>query len=303
MQQHLNRETKQGDPLNTILFNSLPEHITKQPSEKWNRANRRVRLAGILLNSGSLKHTTTMLDDLTKATTVHGLQQHSTKTKIISHTTLKARNNNAVAIQGMHIEILPPEGKIKYLGQLITVKNAVQVEFDSRIKCAWATSMSHRQELTSPRYLPTETQTEILRRIGGTISLLRFRDMDGDRADERETVENTTTDDDHAQMIIRTESTSTKCSAAAHAANVDEVADDKPHDSDREQEQDMTETSPQKPDEKEENSQDADSTSSFDNEPQEDLEDELEPRVKCTVRATHKSRRLVESKCSRASVL
>ena len=33
-----------------------------------------------LLISGSLKHTTTMLDDLTKATTAHGLQLHARKT-------------------------------------------------------------------------------------------------------------------------------------------------------------------------------------------------------------------------------
>ena len=31
-------------------------------------------------------------------------------------------------------------------------QNAVQVECDHRMKCAWATFTSHRQELTSPRY-------------------------------------------------------------------------------------------------------------------------------------------------------
>ena len=44
----------------------------------------------ILLISGSLKHTTTMADDLTTATTAHGLQLHPTKTQIISNTTSKS---------------------------------------------------------------------------------------------------------------------------------------------------------------------------------------------------------------------
>ena len=52
----------------------------------------------------------------------------------------------------MNIEILPPEGKTKYLGQLITFKNALQVEFDHHIKYAWAIFTSNRLELTSPRY-------------------------------------------------------------------------------------------------------------------------------------------------------
>ena len=64
----------------------------------------------ILLISGSLKHTTTLLN-YTTATTAHGLQTHSTKTKIISNTTSRARANNTLSVQGMNIEILPPDGK------------------------------------------------------------------------------------------------------------------------------------------------------------------------------------------------
>ena len=88
-----------------------------------------------------------MLDDLTKATTAHGL--HSTKTKLTSSTTSKRGRGNTVAVQDMNIVIPPLEEKIKYLGQLITFKNAVQVEFEHR---AWATFTSDRQELTSPEY-------------------------------------------------------------------------------------------------------------------------------------------------------
>ena len=60
--------------------------------------------------------------------------------------TPQVRKNNTVTVQGMSIEILPPEGQIKYLGQLIAITNAIQAEFDNRIKCAWASVTSHRHE-------------------------------------------------------------------------------------------------------------------------------------------------------------
>ena len=92
----------------------------------WNRGSHGVKLAehdpdtnfsflrfadDIVLISGSLKHTTSVLDEFTTATTAHGLQRHLTKTKIISNTTSKLERGNTVALQGMNIEI-PPDGKI-----------------------------------------------------------------------------------------------------------------------------------------------------------------------------------------------
>ena len=85
---HYKRRTKQGDPLCTLLFNSLLQHIMNPRTEKWNRDNHGVRLvehhrganlsnlrvAGdILPISRSLKHST-MLNDLITATRAHGLQ-------------------------------------------------------------------------------------------------------------------------------------------------------------------------------------------------------------------------------------
>ena len=64
------------------------------PTEQRNRSNNWVRLVDyhpdtnlsdpkfandVLLVSGTLKHTTTKLNDLTTATTAHGLQQHHHK--------------------------------------------------------------------------------------------------------------------------------------------------------------------------------------------------------------------------------
>ena len=109
---HLERRSKQGDPLSTLLFNSLLQYILKQPEsrrEKTTESNlpdtnlSNLRFADdILLISGSLKHTTTMPDDLTTAATTHGLELHPTKTRIISNTTSNRRRGNSVADQGMN---------------------------------------------------------------------------------------------------------------------------------------------------------------------------------------------------------
>ena len=107
----------------------------------------------LLRISGSLKHTTTMLDDLT---TAHSLQLHSTKTKNISNTTSTPQKNTE-AVQGMNIEILPRAGKNKYLSQLITFKMRV----------------GNIHELRAGVDTNSSTQFD-------TISLLRFRNGSDD---------------------------------------------------------------------------------------------------------------------------
>ena len=137
------------EPLSTLLFNAHLQHTVKPP-EKWSRAYHGVRRVehvpdanlsnvrfadDILLISGSLKHTTTVLDDLTTATTAHGLQLLAMKKQNMSpNTTSTNTRSNNVAV--MNIEILLQEGKIEYVGQLVTFRDAVQVEFDHPIKCA-----------------------------------------------------------------------------------------------------------------------------------------------------------------------
>ena len=82
----------------------------------------------------------------------------------------------------MNTAILLPERKIEYFGYLVSFKYAVQVEQDHRIKCAWATFSSHRQDLTSSQ--DPLRQTQALRRHGDTITLLRIRFVDDDGRDE-----------------------------------------------------------------------------------------------------------------------
>ena len=111
--QAVNQTGKLAQPVLVQLTLTIHEILF----ETRNRDNRGVRVAkhdrltladAILLIIGPLKHTTSMPDDLTTATTAHGLQLYTTKTRIISdHRHDIKRKKNTVAAQGMNIEILP----------------------------------------------------------------------------------------------------------------------------------------------------------------------------------------------------
>ena len=105
-----------------------------------------------LLISGLLKHTTTVLDDRTTATTAHGLQFHPTNTQIIFNTKSKRGRGNTVAVQGMNIEILPPEGKNDILWSTHHLPQAPYKSSLNTSPNARGQHSSHRQELTSPEY-------------------------------------------------------------------------------------------------------------------------------------------------------
>ena len=191
----------------------------------------------ILLVSGSLKHTTTMLDKLIAATTAHGLQLHTRKRKSSPTRHQNLQKRNTVAVQVLNIEIPPREGKTKYLGQLTPFKNAVQIELDTRIKCAGATFTSHRQELTSPTYslrdrlkLFDATVTRSILHASGT------RTVTDEMKKKLETTQRRM-----MRMIIQTKTSTGKCPAAAHAASVDNTAHAEHHDPHSEREDDATE--------------------------------------------------------------
>ena len=132
-------------------------------------------------------------------------------------------------------EILLPEEKIKCLGQLITFKNAVEVEFEHRIRVG---NIHEPQAGVDVTKVPTERQIQIFRRHSDTITLLRCRNVDNDGRNEAEAPDNATTDDEDGSC--RQRETGKGC-AAAHATSVDDTADVEPHDLDSEQEDDTTE--------------------------------------------------------------
>ena len=74
-----------------------------------------------------------------------------------------------------------------------------------------------------------------------------------------------------------------------HGASVHDAAVAELHDPDSELKKATTEPNPQDPDEHEESSHDADNNPSFDEDPNDEPEDEVEPWVDHKVRATHKA--------------
>ena len=87
----------------------------------------------------------------------------------------------------------PATSRENQIPRPVTFKDAVQVKLDHRIKCAWATFTSHRQELTSPECF----QKDRLKLFDATVTApLRTRYVDDDGRDEAETPDNTTTQDE-----------------------------------------------------------------------------------------------------------
>ena len=93
----LRRGTKQGDPLSSLLFNALLQHILAPLVPNWQRKRRGVQLGhtdestltnlrfadDILLTSQTLHNLKTVLSDLITSTKPHGLELHPTKTDIM----------------------------------------------------------------------------------------------------------------------------------------------------------------------------------------------------------------------------
>ena len=92
-----------------------------------------------------------MMTYFKRSTEAQGLEIHSDKTTAL--TNQKSNKLNEIEIDGIHIEILPPEGKVTYLVQMITVMDQETTEVQHRIRCAWSAFARNRQELTSNSYL------------------------------------------------------------------------------------------------------------------------------------------------------
>lgn len=165
---NIGRGTKQGDPLSSLLFNSILEHIMRKIKTNWQRkqygiqmgagdASRlnNLRFADDLLIVGRTQaQVATMLSDLHAAASEFGLMLHPDKTKIMTNATRKSGRGNSqhVLVGDMQISILPFDGDLKYLGRKLCFQDSQEVEVQNRIRAGWAKFMSHRQELTSKSY-------------------------------------------------------------------------------------------------------------------------------------------------------
>ena len=136
-----------------------------------------------------------------------------------------------MVVQGVNIEILPPEGEVKRLGHPITFKNAEQVELEHRIKCAWATFTNHRQELKSPK-CPLRDRLKLFDAKKKVTSLFYASGTWTMTKEMKKKLQ--TTQRRMMRMITQTNRKTGTGHAAAHAASVDDTADVELHDPDSE---------------------------------------------------------------------
>ena len=122
------RGQKQGDFLSSFLFNSVLQSAMEKDTGTWNEKVLGIKLGeekrdciskprfadDVLLMANSLKQLKRMMTDFTRSTEAQGLEIHSEKTKIL--TNQKSNRLKEIEIDGIHVEILPLEGKVRISG-------------------------------------------------------------------------------------------------------------------------------------------------------------------------------------------
>ena len=101
----------------------------------------------VMLLASTKNHLKKMLTEFESSTETRVSKIHPDKTKVLTHN--RSNKQREIEVTGTKIEILPREGKVRYLGQVIYFKDQESNEIQHRIRCAWSAFAKHRQELTS----------------------------------------------------------------------------------------------------------------------------------------------------------
>ena len=170
----IRKGTKQGDPLSSLLFNTVLQYSLKDDIQRWQKikgTGKRgksiylsdndhdcltdVRFADdALLLASSKEQLRKMLYEFKKSIEKVGLRIHPEKTKILSNQSIiNSDTTKELEIEDMKIEILTRSESVKYLGQKISFHHQETTEIKNRIRAALATFRKYRQELTSKNYM------------------------------------------------------------------------------------------------------------------------------------------------------
>ena len=160
----IKRGTKQGDPLSSLLFNTVLQNSLREDLDRWQEERKGIKLSDatedcltnlrfaddVLLFSTSLNKLRDMLCEFKISTEAVGLGIHPDKTKILSNQDkMKVKE---IEIDNIKIEILGKTASARYLGQKITFEDQETEEIKNRLKAAWAAFHKYLQELTSKDY-------------------------------------------------------------------------------------------------------------------------------------------------------
>ena len=164
----LQRGTKQGDPLSSMLFNAVLEDTLRDVKQQWNDKRRGIKLGegpsslltnlrfadDLLLLAATRADVRQMLGDVVIAAKKRGLQLHPDKTKILCNTSQRRGRaaQTSITVEGMNIEVVPFAGSVKYLGSILTFDEPMRAEIDHRVSMGWKKFMSPKEELTTNKY-------------------------------------------------------------------------------------------------------------------------------------------------------
>ena len=147
----IKKGTKQGDPLTSLLFNTVLQMALKDDLPRWQKKRGMVICPGdndhdcltnmrfaadVLQFASSKEQLQKMLCDFKRSTEKVGLKIHPGKTKILSNQSSNSRKE--FEIDNMKVEILTKEESTNYLGQAITFQQQETTEIKNRIRAAWA---------------------------------------------------------------------------------------------------------------------------------------------------------------------
>ena len=156
----IKKGTKHGDPLSSLLFNTVLQNSLKDDIQRWQKR----KGMGIYLSdndhdcltnlASTKKQLQKMLCKFKRSTEKVGPRIHTEMTKILSNqSSLSSDTKKEMEVDDVKIEILTRGESTKYLGQMITFLQQETTEIKNRIRAAWATLHKYRQELTSKNYM------------------------------------------------------------------------------------------------------------------------------------------------------
>eukprot|EP00973_Karenia_brevis_P094805 12424261-Karenia_brevis.AAC.1 len=164
----IERGTKQGDPLSSLLFNAVLEDVFRSVRPGWKKRRFGIEMSlgatsylhslcfadDVALFASNRFQMENMMKDIVNAAASKGLLVHPDKSKILTNAwAMSKRKVPSLLRAGGHcFEVLRHEGCVKYLGRKICFDDPHEVEFSSRIASAWAAFSKHKEELTDKRY-------------------------------------------------------------------------------------------------------------------------------------------------------
>ena len=142
----IKRGTKPGDPLSSLLFNTVLQFSMEGDLKRWQEKQKGIRLSDktedcltnlrfaddVLLFSTSLEKLREMLCEFKASTEAVGLGIHPDKTKILSNQDkVKAKE---ITVDNIKIEVLAKGDSARYLGQKITLNTVLQISCEGDLK-------------------------------------------------------------------------------------------------------------------------------------------------------------------------